>query len=542
MSASTISQATNRFDAILHTAQIHLITARPAQVQPLVQHLHAAGATVQQHTTCAAFRTQPDSSADLLLLDAALPDATALSLCHDLRHNGHARPTLPVLMLGSSTAPDECVQAFAAGADDYIALPLEPLAVVARIAAHLHRSHQLAHLHDGFTFYRKLIDSAQNLVYILTPAGTLAYCSPASAKITGYTADELHQNPALLLEIVHPADRERVRPLHQVQQVGADVQLEYRINKPDGSIGWVLHSQQDFYAADGTWQGKRVSIRDISRRKQAEHELRQFQQAVEQSPVSIVLTDLQGTIQYVNPKFEQATGYTRSEALGNNPRVLKSGEMPSAGYRELWETIRAGKVWQGEFHNRRKDGELFWEWASISPIFDEQGTMTNYLAIKEDITERKQIEQALRQRNAELEELLKEVRAAIQSRDQLAEAIAVLEMPIIPILDHVLVVPLVGAIDHQRAENLIQRMLTSVAQRRARIIILDVTGLHDMHAVATQTLIEVVQAVRLLGARCILVGVTPAVAEAVVREGADLSRIEIRADLQCAVADVLHRA
>ncbi len=213
--------------------------------------------------------------------------------------------------------------------------------------------------------------------------------------------------------------------------------------------------------------------------------------------------------------------------------------MPSEGYRELWQTITAGKVWQGEFHNRRKNGELFWEVASISPIFDEHGSITAYLAVKEDITQRKQIEEKLRQRNAELEAMLKEVHAATQSRDQLAEAIAVLEMPVIPILEHVLVIPLVGTIDPSRATTLIERILTAVTERHARIVILDVTGIHAMHASATQTLIEIVQTLRLLGARCILVGVTPAVAEAVVREGADLTHIEIRADLQRAVADVL---
>lgn len=123
---------------------------------------------------------------------------------------------------------------------------------------------------------------------------------------------------------------------------------------------------------------------------------RTLSRAVEQSPVSIIITDPGGCIEYVNPKFEQLTGYSSSEAIGQNPRMLGSGEMPAEASRVMWETIASGKTWQGEFHNRRKDGTLFWEHASISPVFDEQGVLIHFVAVKEDITERKAAEQELR--------------------------------------------------------------------------------------------------------------------------------------------------
>ena len=123
--------------------------------------------------------------------------------------------------------------------------------------------------------------------------------------------------------------------------------------------------------------------------RQAEAILRTLLRAVEHSPVSIVITDAKGNIEYVNPKFEQVSGYSRAEATGKNPRMLKSGESPAGEYRELWATISAGETWRGEFHNRRKDGTLYWEQASISPVLDEQGRLLHYVAVKEDITERK---------------------------------------------------------------------------------------------------------------------------------------------------------
>ena len=123
--------------------------------------------------------------------------------------------------------------------------------------------------------------------------------------------------------------------------------------------------------------------------------LRKLSRAVEQSPVSVIITDTDGSIEYVNPKFTQVTGYSSDEVLGMNPRILKSGELSREVYREMWETITAGREWRGEFHNRKKDGELFWEFASISPIFDEQGRITHFVAVKEDITARKLTEESL---------------------------------------------------------------------------------------------------------------------------------------------------
>jgi PAS domain S-box-containing protein len=135
--------------------------------------------------------------------------------------------------------------------------------------------------------------------------------------------------------------------------------------------------------------------RDISKRK-ADTELRKLSTAVEQSPCSVVITDLEGNIEYVNPKFTAVTGYSLAEAIGQNPRILKSGHQPPEVYKEMWDTIIAGREWQGEFQNKCKNGSVFWELASISPIRDAEGKATHYLAIKEDITPRKQVEDIIR--------------------------------------------------------------------------------------------------------------------------------------------------
>ncbi len=133
----------------------------------------------------------------------------------------------------------------------------------------------------------------------------------------------------------------------------------------------------------------------LDRRRKMEEELLKLSLAVEQSPVSIVITDLMGNIEFVNPKFCQITGYSAEEAAGKNPRILKSGETPPEEYRKLWATISGGGVWQGEFHNRKKNGELYWESATIAPVKNLDGAMTHYMAIKEDITEKKKLQEQL---------------------------------------------------------------------------------------------------------------------------------------------------
>ena len=140
----------------------------------------------------------------------------------------------------------------------------------------------------------------------------------------------------------------------------------------------------------------RVYSIDITDRKRAEEELRKLSRAVEESPATVVITDLKGDIEYANPKFTELTGYTLEEAKGKNPRILKSGHTPPSVYKRLWNTILSGREWRGEFQNKKKNGDLYWESAVISPIKDADGRIAHFIAIKEDITERKQAEEALR--------------------------------------------------------------------------------------------------------------------------------------------------
>ncbi|NOY42065.1 MAG: PAS domain S-box protein [Planctomycetes bacterium] len=129
---------------------------------------------------------------------------------------------------------------------------------------------------------------------------------------------------------------------------------------------------------------------DVTKLKQTEEELRKLSAAVEQSPMTVVITDELGTIEYVNPKFTETTGYTSEEAIGQNPRICSSGEMPRETFTRMWNALTKGEVWQGEFHNKKKSGETYWELGTIAPIRNAIGETTHYVSLNEDITKRKQ--------------------------------------------------------------------------------------------------------------------------------------------------------
>ena len=200
---------------------------------------------------------------------------------------------------------------------------------------------------------------------------------------------------------------------------GAEITLAkvQSLNKQSGRVtetGGDAGARGDWYGArsyveqlkDGRWflasdsmtsAGETACVRvDITESKRSEEELRKLYRALEQSPASVVITDTQGNIEYVNPKFEEITGYRSEEVLGQNPRILKSGDKTAEDYKEMWDTIISGRVWRGQFHNKRKDGAIFWESASISPVRGTDGEITHFIAVKEDITAQKRAEDQLR--------------------------------------------------------------------------------------------------------------------------------------------------
>ena len=235
--------------------------------------------------------------------------------------------------------------------------------------------------------YRCLVDAHRTIIVL----------TDGIKAITGYSAAEILKNAAPnLTSLIYPKDQDRVR-----QEIAAALDqrrpfsLEYRYVNAEGEVRWIADHGQGVWNEAGDLECLDGFLMDITEHQQAEKQLRLLSSASEQSPVSVVITDHKGCIQYVNPKFEAVTGYSAAEVKGKNPNILKTGHTSPEQYRQLWRTITSGEIWKGEFLNKKKNGEFFWETASISPVKDRNGQITHYVAVKEDITVHKETAEML---------------------------------------------------------------------------------------------------------------------------------------------------
>jgi len=216
-------------------------------------------------------------------------------------------------------------------------------------------------------------------------------------RIVGIGPDQA-VGPDLLARLVDPADWPALEAsLRSALEQGTSHRLEYRICRPVGDVRWVqcwAEAQQD---ADGRVLRLVGMLQDITEFHQSNERLHRLTEAVEKGPASVVITDKNGIIEYVNRRFMEVTGYSAEEAIGQNPRILKSGSTPAALYEEMWRTLLAGRIWQGELENRRKDGSLYWEKTIIQSIPDDQGNVSCFMAINQDISETRRTVQVLRE-------------------------------------------------------------------------------------------------------------------------------------------------
>ena len=266
--------------------------------------------------------------------------------------------------------------------------------------------------------------------YLLRPDGSacLPYASEAIRQVLRVNPEDVKEDATAVLSRNHPDDAAQF--LASIQASARDLtpwQHEYRMLFDDGSVRWLYGNSVPERLDDGSvlWHGL---VTDITERKAADDRLRQLSRSVEQAPVTIVITDLQGNILYANPSFTRNTGYSLEEAIGQNPRILKSGLTPPETYAELWDTVSKGGVWQGELHNRKKDGCLFIEHAVIAPVLDADGHISHYVAIKEDITQRKQADMALQNSLREKVALLNEVHHRVKNNLQVITSLLRLEV------------------------------------------------------------------------------------------------------------------
>ena len=237
--------------------------------------------------------------------------------------------------------------------------------------------------------YRCLVENANEAI-VVAQDGRLVFVNPTALELTGYSEQELMSRP--FLDFIHPDDKALIAERYQSRLKGifAPSRYSFRMLGHDGTV-----KIMEISSVLIDWEEKPATLNfivDITERKKAETERERLLMAIEQSGESIVITDPDGNIHYVNPAFEKITGYARNEAIGKNPRILKSGTHDTAFYQELWNTITSGQTWNGRIVNKRKDGAFYTEDATISPVKDYSGSIVNYVAVKRDITEHLRIQ------------------------------------------------------------------------------------------------------------------------------------------------------
>ncbi len=241
--------------------------------------------------------------------------------------------------------------------------------------------------------FKTFFDNNLSGNFITTEEGQILLSNKRFREIFGFESEEHALNTNIISIYKNPEERKFL--LEKILKEKRLENYEMEMLKLDGRTVHVLVNILGRFKTNGELDGLLGYLNDVSEQKLVNEKINHLSVAVEQSPASILITDVEGNIQYVNPKCVEITGYSKEDLIGKNPKVLKSGETSEIEYRELWKTIKAGGEWRGEFHNKKKNGELYWEFASISPIKNEKGEVTNFLAVKEDITDRKKSEQEL---------------------------------------------------------------------------------------------------------------------------------------------------
>lgn len=359
---------------------------------------------------------------DLILLDIDMPDISGFDICRLLKEDNELC-MIPVIFLTAADDNENCIKGLDLGAVDYITKPFDAFELRARIRAAL-RNKQLqgrltdeiikhkqteSSLKESEEKYRKLIDTAQDAIIGIDEGGMVNIWNELAERIFGYSEREIigKQITTIIPERYrkqHKEGLERFLKTHETRIIGKTTEI-YGITKDGVEIPLEMSLSFQNDSKDG--HSFMAIIRDIAEKLEWEDKIRKLSSAVEQSPVSVVITDTKGDIEYVNKKFTQVTGYTYEEVIGKNPRVLKSGEKTSEEYKELWETITSGNEWRGEFSNKNKNGKVYWEAASISPIKDNNGVITHFIAVKEDISAQKQMEMSRRRAHLRMEEISK---------------------------------------------------------------------------------------------------------------------------------------
>ena len=352
---------------------------------------------VKAYNGIEAIEVARSTEPDVIVLDIRMPGIDGIEVCRRLKADPELRP-IPVIMVSALAEDTDLRKGLEAGAQDYIIKPYNVLVALAQVRAAALWKLTADSLREREQRFQAVFNQTFQFMGLLDPQGVVLEVNRVALEFIKAGRESVVGRPFWKGPwwADSPQTREQLEADVAKAALGRMVNFEVAIGN-DGE-----HIDLEFSLMPVTDKSGRVLLllvvgHDITDRKRAEEGLRKLSRAVEQSPVMVLITDARGVLEYVNPRFSAVTGYTLDEVRGKSPRILKSGQTPSETYRRLWETITAGGEWRGEIYNKRKDGGFYWGSVSVSPLLNEQGVITHFIGIQEDITERKRVEATLRQ-------------------------------------------------------------------------------------------------------------------------------------------------
>ena len=329
---------------------------------------------------------------DLILSDYQLPDYNGSDALVFAKDNF---PYLPFVFLSGTMGEDVAIESLLNGATDYVLKNKMERLVPAIYRAFKEAQEQRKlrkfeeDLHRSEENFHRSISESPLGIRIVSADGNTVYANQTFLEI--YEINDLEEFINTPAKDRYTSESYIEHQKRKENRINGHEVFDYEISivRKNGEIRHVKVCRKEVLWNDVIHF--QLINQDITEQRNAQEKLRKLSKTVEQSPEAICITDTDGLIEYANPKTLELTGYTKNELMGKNPKIFSSGEKSKEEYVELWSTIKAGNVWNGEFHNKKKNGELYWESAIISPIFDDLGSITHYLGIKEDITAKKQL-------------------------------------------------------------------------------------------------------------------------------------------------------
>jgi PAS domain S-box-containing protein len=359
---------------------------------------------------------------DVVFADYKLPSYDGVSA---LEHAQRVAPEIPFIVVSGTLGEDAAIDCLTKGATDYVTKQkLSRLTPVVRRALHEVDDRRLRRKNEQeIALLSFALNNVRESAFLIDAEGRFEFVNEEACRSLGYSRAELLDMSVPEVDLDMP--KQHWGTHWEELRTKRSLTFEGRHRTRDGEELSVEINAN--YLEYGGRPFDLALVRDITERKRAQEAVQKLSHVVDQSPVSVIVTDTEGAINYVNPKFCEVTGYSCDEVLGKNPRILKSGTLAEEVYVDLWRTLAARQDWRGELCNKRKDGSVYWELAVISPMVDSGGNVTNYIAVKEDITVRKRLENEMRASLHEKEVLLKEIHHRVKNNLQIISSLLELE-------------------------------------------------------------------------------------------------------------------